>query len=114
MATPKTDRETFAVDAIPSDTKSSIFLGNPILDNVVSSMIAMGAELWATKRRLKVVEAVMAEKGVTAEMIEQYTPSEAQNTAWEADRDRFIDMAFGPLANPGTLKVSTEFPKRGS
>jgi hypothetical protein len=80
MATPKTDRPTYAVDAIPSDVKNSVFLVNPILDNVVSSMIAMGSELWAVKRRLKVVEAVMAEKGITEAMIEQYTPSEAQNT----------------------------------
>lgn len=112
MAESKFTRPTFAVDAIPSDVKSSVFLGNPILDNVVSSMIALGTELWATKRRLKVVEAVMAEKGITNEMIEQFTPSDAQNAAWEADRDRFIGLAFGPLANPGTLPVSADFPKR--
>ena len=114
MPTPKTDRPTYAVDAIPSDVKSSVFLGNGMLDNVVSSLIAMGTELWATKRRLKVVEAVMAEKGVTPEMIEQYMPSDAQNAAWEADRDRFIDLAFGPLANPANVKVSADFAKRGS
>ncbi|MCB2106884.1 MAG: hypothetical protein KDE14_04245 [Rhodobacteraceae bacterium] len=114
MAKLKTDRPTYAVDAIPSDIKDAVFLGNPMLDNLVSSMIAMGTELWATKRRLKVVEALMAEKGVTNEMIEQFVPSEAQTAAWEADRDRFIDLTFGPLANPGTTGMSADFPKRGN
>jgi hypothetical protein len=114
MAKTKTDRPTYAVDAIPSDVKNAVFLGNPILDNLVGSVIAMGTEMWATKRRLKVVEALMAEKGVTNEMIEQYVPSEAQNAAWEADRDRFIDLTFGPLSNAGTLGISADFPKRDS
>jgi hypothetical protein len=92
--------------------KNSVFLGNPILDNVVGSLIAMGTELWATKRRLKVIEAVMAEKGITSEMIEQFTPSDAQTAAWEADRDRFIDLAFGPLANQNTTGIAEGFPKR--
>jgi hypothetical protein len=110
--TVKTDRPTYAVEAIPSDIKNSVFLGNPMLDNVVSSLIAMGTEMWATKRRLKVVEAVMAQKGITNEMIEQYTPSDAETAAWEADRDRFIDLAFGPLANQNTTGIAADFPKR--
>lgn len=112
MATQKQNRPRYAAEAIPSDVKNSVFLGNPILDNVVSSLIAMGTEMWATKRRLKVIEAVMAKKGITNEMIEQYVPSETETAAWEADRDRFIDLTFGPLANQNTTGMAEDFPKR--
>ena len=73
-------------------------------------MIAMGTELWETKRRLKVMQAVMEDKGITTEMIEQYVPTDEQNAEWEADRDRFIDLTFGPLANPGITHWSADFP----
>ena len=110
MAKLKTTRETFAVEAIPSDINDAVFLGNPVLDGLVSGMIAMGTELWETKRRLKVLQAVMEDKGITSEMIEQYMPTDEQKAEWEADRDRFIELTFGPLANPGTTHWSADFP----
>ena len=48
MSNPDTKRETFAAEAIPSDVKTSVFLGNPAVDNLVSCLIALGTELWAT------------------------------------------------------------------
>jgi hypothetical protein len=73
----------------------------------------MSAEMWATKRRLKVVEAVMAKKGVTPDMIEKYVPSEQELASWEKDRDRFIELALGSLGNEGTRGIAADFPKRG-
>jgi hypothetical protein len=58
------------------------------------------------------MEAVMAQKGITPEMLEQYVPSEAQKAAWEADRDRFVDLTLGPLANEAYRPVGSNFPKR--
>jgi len=113
MAKLKTTRPTYAVDAIPSDITDASYLGNPVLDNLVSTVIAMGTEMWATKRRLKVVEALLEEKGVTGEMIEKYEPTATQTAAWEVDRDRFIDMAFSPLAHTSSTHFSADFKKRG-
>ena len=112
MATPDPKRPTYAAEAIPSDVKNGLFLGNTALDNVVSCMIAMGAEMWSTKRRLHVMEAVMAKNGITPAMIEKYVPTEAERVAWEADRDRFVDLTLGPLANEGYRPVGSDFPKR--
>jgi hypothetical protein len=112
MAASDPKRPTYATEAIPSDVKNGLFLGNPALDNVVSCVIAMGAELWSTKRRLHVMQAVMAKHGVTPEMIEKYVPSAAETAAWEADRDRFVDLTLGPLANEGFRPVGADFPKR--
>jgi len=112
MAAPDPKRPTYAAEAIPSDIKNGLFLGNAALDNVVGCVIAMGAELWSTKRRLHVMEAVMAKHGVTSQMIEQYVPTEAEKAAWESDRDRFVDLTLGPLADQGFRPVGSNFPKR--
>jgi len=112
MAASDPKRPTYAAEAIPSDVKNGLFLGNTALDNVVSCMIAMGAEMWSTKRRLHVMEAVMAKNGITPAMIEKYVPTEAERAAWEADRDRFVDLTLGPLANEGYRPVGSDFPKR--
>ncbi len=112
MAATDTKRPTYAAEAIPSDVKNGLFLGNAALDNVVSCVIAMGAEMWSTKRRLHVMEAVMAKNGITSEMIEKYVPTEAERVAWEKDRDRFVDLTLGPLSNEGYRPVSADFPKR--
>lgn len=105
-------RQTYAVEAIPSDVKTGMFLGNPALDNVVSCVIAMNAEMWAMRRRMKVMESVMAQKGVTTELIEKYVPTEAEKVAWEQDRDRFISLTLGSLGDQGFRGFSTDFPKR--
>lgn len=112
MATTDSKRPTYAAEAIPSDVTTSVFLGNPVLDNLVTCVIAMSAEMWSTKRRLKVLEAVLAQNGVSADKIEQFVPSPAQTAEWEKERDRYIDLVMGPLANQGYRKFSSDFDKR--
>lgn len=112
MATPESTRPTYVAEAIPSDVLNSTFLGNPVLDNVVSCMIAMSAEMWSTKRRLKVLEAVLAKQGITQDKIEKFVPTAEQTREWEAERDRYIDLVMGPLANQSFKNFSTDFDKR--
>ncbi len=113
MAETKSKHPTVGTDVIPTDFDNSVFFGEPVLDNVVSCMIAMGTEVWATKRRLKVVEALLAQKGVTNAAIEAYVPSAAETAAWEKDRDRFIDLTLGALGNDSFRDMGAQFPKRG-
>ncbi len=112
MAAPDSKRPTYATEAIPSDVKTGMFLGNPALDSLVSCVIAMNAEMWSMRRRMKVMEAVMAKKGVTTDLIEKYVPSAAEKVAWEQDRDRFVSLTLGALADQGFRDMSTDFPKR--
>ena len=107
----KTDRQTFASDFIPSDVEQAVFLGNPILDNMMTSLIALGAEVWSNRRRMKVLEALLAEKGVTNEMVEKYMPSAEEEAEWQKDRDRFIDLTYSPLLREGNLPVSAAFQR---
>ena len=113
MATTKlrTDRPTYASDFIPSDVEKAVFLGNPILDNMMTSLIALGAEVWSNRRRMKVVEALLAEKGVTNAMIEKYMPTADEEAEWQKDRDRFIDLTYSPLLREGDLPVSAAFQR---
>jgi hypothetical protein len=112
VATPDSKRPTYAAEAIPSDVTTSTFLGNPVLDNVVSCMVAMSAEMWATKRRMKVLEAVLARTGVSADKIEKYVPTAQETLEWEQERDRYIELVMGPLTNAGYRSFSSGFDKR--
>jgi hypothetical protein len=112
VATPDAKRPTYAAEAIPADVTNGVFLGNPVLDNVVSCMIAMSAELWSTKRRMKVLEAVLAKSGVPADKLEKYVPTAQETLEWEQERDRFIDLVMSPLANQGYRSFSSDFDKR--
>lgn len=118
MATVKFDTEdkkhqTVGVDPIPTDIENGVFFGEPVLDNVVACLIAMNTEMWATKRRMKVLEALLAKQGVTQAAIEAYVPTTEQASAWEKDRDRFIELTLGWIGNDGFRPMGADFPKRG-
>jgi hypothetical protein len=105
----KSDRPDYASDYIASDVKRGVFLGNPVIDNMMASMIALGTEMWSMRRRMKVLEAVLEDKGITKEMVEQYVPTAEQEAAWQKDRDRFIDLTYSPLLREGDLPISSTF-----
>ena len=93
--TPHTHRE----DSIPPQTPD-VFLGNPVIDNVMSSMIALGSEFWALQRRMNIIETLLEKNGsVTNEMIESYQPTDDETSAWNNQRDRFIKRVYGFLQN---------------
>ena len=110
----KTDRPTYTSEFIKSDAERAVFLGNPALDNMMSSLIALGSEVWATKRRMNVLEALLEERGVTQQMIQEYVPTAEQEAQWEKQRDGFIDLTYSPLLREGDLPVATPFPSDDS
>ena len=97
MAEIKTDRPTYTSEFIKSDTDRAVFLGNPLLDNMMTAIISLSSEIWTTRRRMKVLESLLEDKGVTREMMEAYMPTDEENEAWQKERDAFIDRTFGPL-----------------
>ena len=108
----KTERPTYTSDYYPSDVENVSFLGNPILDNMMTSLVAVCSELWSNRRRTMVLEGLLAEKGITQEMIEGYRPSEDQEAAWHAERDRFISMVFEPMSREAVLPVDADWPDK--
>ncbi|MDX2225300.1 MAG: hypothetical protein SFV21_21265 [Rhodospirillaceae bacterium] len=104
--------KTHTAPFIKSDVDDVVMLGQPMTDNLVTSMQAMGAEVWALWRRMRVMEKLLAEKGITQPMIENYVPSEADTAAWQTERDAFIVRTIGPLSREGHLKVGADWPKK--
>jgi hypothetical protein len=94
---------TYTVEFIPSATRNAVFLGNPTLDNMMHAILALGAEVWADKRRLKVIESLLTGKReVSFDSIESYVPTPDQEKAWAAERDLMIKTTFGALLNGAT------------
>lgn len=94
---PAYSRPTYAIDFIPSNTHDSVFLGSPAFDHAVRVNIVLGSEAWVAKRRLKIVESLVARNIMpTAARIEAYVPTAEETKAWSAERDQFIRDNFGP------------------
>lgn len=104
------DRPTYASDYLKGDSEQVAFLGNPVLDNLVTTVVALSSELWADRRRDRVIERLLAEKGITREMIEGYRPTAEDEAEWEAERNRFIQAALGPLLRDSTVPLSADYP----
>jgi hypothetical protein len=92
-------RTKVASDFIKGDTDSAVFLGNPHIDNLMSIVIALGAEVWADRQRNRIIEHLLETKGkVTKAMIEEYVPTEEQKTAWATERDLMTKRVYSVLA----------------
>ena len=88
-----------AAPFIPADTDSAVFLGNPHIDNLMSVVIALGAEIWADRQRMKVVERLLETEGkATTEMIEAYVPTAAEKEAWETERMAMVERVYNVLS----------------
>jgi hypothetical protein len=105
MSETKSNHPTHTADFIKSDTENAVFLGNPLSDNMMTAMIALGAEVWSTQRRMKVLERLLEGKGITNEMVEAYMPTEEETVLWQAERDAFVERTFSALARQGNLTL---------
>lgn len=109
MESPKTHkgRKSYAADFIKADTEQAVFLGNPLMDDMMTAIIALGAEVWANRRRTRIIELLMEKEGaVTQEMIEQYVPTEAEEAQLKKERDAFIQITYGHIARGGEDKTA--------
>lgn len=98
-------RKTYAVDYIKGDFDKAQYLPDPYVDNLTAAVIGLGTEFWAMRRRLMVVESLLAKNAVvTSEAVEGYQPTDAEAKAWDAERDDMIDRVFAIL---GRVPVDT-------
>ena len=111
--TNKTQRDkTHSAPFIKTDVDDVVMLGEPMTDNLVTSMQAMGAEVWTLWRRIRVMERLLEEKGISHASIENFIPTEADAVEWKKERDAFIVRTIGPLSREGHLKVGADWPKK--
>jgi hypothetical protein len=95
-----------APDRAGAPAPEPAFFDNPAIDNLIAVTLELGAELWVQRERMRVVERLLAEKGiVTPELIEQYQPSEEEAARARAERDAFVNRIYGAFARQ-TVKAT--------
>ena len=85
--------------SIPAKSPEPAFFDNPVLDNLITVTLELGAELWVQKERMRIIETLLAQRGVvTTELIEQYAPSVDEAARVREARDAFVQRLFGAFA----------------
>jgi hypothetical protein len=83
----------------PVPAPEPAFFDNPAIDHLIAVTLELGAELWVQRERMRIVERLLAEKGVvTAAMIEEYRASDAEQAAIRSERDSFVSRIYGAFA----------------
>ena len=99
---------THTTDFIAADVDKVRFYDDPMTDNIVTAILALGTETWSNRRRTLVLERLLEEKGVTRDMIESYMPTDEDVAEWQTERDRLVEMIMGPLMREGNLPPSAK------
>lgn len=85
--------------AAPAPAPEPAFFDNPAIDNLIAVTLELGAELWVVRDRLRVMEKLLAERGVlTAAMVEQYQPGDDEIAEGRRQRDAFVNRVYGAFA----------------
>ena len=109
----KTTRETFAAPFVAADYDSAVFTSQqgmaPTVDAIFTSVMALGANVWAIQRRMKIMEILMEKHGkVTADMIEQYLPTEQESAQLQKARNAFVAEIYDPFKAIGSVHYAAE------
>lgn len=79
------------------------FLPHPLMDQLLQTVIALGAELWIERDRRMALEAVLVERGVIdANTVENHRPGADEQQARAAARSALVERTLGGLKDiPG-------------
>ena len=92
-----------AEEAIATAGKSEpVFLPHPVMDRLLESVMVLSAELWVERDRRRILEQLLAERGIlSADDIESYTQSAEQEAERARQRSQLTHRVLGPLAKSG-------------
>jgi hypothetical protein len=93
-------RKSVAGEAIKAHTDRAVFVADPIVDNLVTVVLELGAQLWTDRKRLRTLEAVLVQNGLAPDAVETFVFPVDQDEAWRKERDDFIQTTFGALRRP--------------
>lgn len=87
------------------------YFDHPVLDHLVETVMQLGSELWTTRRRLELLEKVLADAGALPEdAVEQYMPSSAEVSGEAARRDAFVRRLYAGFARGGEVQEAPPEP----
>lgn len=91
------------IKVVPSGSENFGFFSNQVIDNLMHVVIELGAEHWALRRRMFILETILENSGAMAsKALECFHPSKDDLAAWEEERDVYIKRAFGALSRTGS------------
>ena len=107
----KTNRETYASPYVAADYDTAVFTSAegmaPTVDALYSTVMAIGANMWAMQRRTRIMEILMEKNGkVTRQMIEQYQPTEEEKAQLQKARDAFVAEIYDPFKEMGSVNYA--------
>lgn len=77
------------------------YLGDPMLDRVMHIVMNLAEELYVTRDRLAVIEALLESKGtVRRDEIEHFEPTEEFTAGLKAFREKLVERLLEPAARP--------------
>ncbi len=84
------------------DGPGRVYFEQPVLDNLLETMMELAAEVWTIRDRQAVLETVLAEKGIdAAALIEAHVPDAGELAARKALREAFVGrLLAGFLRRP--------------
>lgn len=98
MANAENERPTYAADFIKGDWNKAVYLDNVHVDNLMSAFITLGTEHWTLRRRMMVLEQLLAKsKSIDLAEVESFDPDPELQAAWQAERDDYIERTFAVL-----------------
>ena len=100
------ERATHTTDFLAYEVDRAVFFDHPAIDALVTTIVAMGSEVWSAQRRIKVLESVLKGQGLSLDIVDQYQPTDEEETAWRAQRDEFIKRVYGALEQSGGPRTS--------
>lgn len=94
MAAVQKDHDT----KLPTPGEEPSFLPHPLLDHLLESVVALGAELWIERDRRMTLEKLLEEKGVLSrEEIENYRADDEDKAARADARIALVSRTLGTL-----------------
>ncbi|MCY4157536.1 MAG: hypothetical protein OXF66_08945 [Gammaproteobacteria bacterium] len=87
------------------------YFDHPVLDHLVETVMQLGSELWATRRRLELLEKVLADAGaLPGNAVELYMPSAEEAEQEAAKRDAFVRRLYAGFARGGEQQQAPPEP----
>ena len=81
------------------------YFDHPVLDHLVETAMQLGSELWATRRRLELLEKVLANAGALSEhAVDLYMPSAEEAREEATKRDAFVQRLYAGFARGGEAR----------
>jgi predicted amidohydrolase YtcJ len=95
-------------DSKPVRAPNPAFFDHPAIDHLIAVTLELGAELWVQRERMRLMERLLAEKGlVTAQDIAAYQATPEETAELQAERDALVQRLYGILTRetvPATPK----------